>query len=190
MKFAFAGCGHPDWLQKGRSMTTETTSRGVTSSDVGLGSETLGSEALGSETMSRDAKAEATAAGTASPTAAPAAKLSPQQQMLHRYGADSLETMTAPQLRDAIDYLLSGSSVSGSAGPGLLPVLNLPAFNPPSLEIAATTEIAAAPSKYEMETSLIELGAALNDINRNFKQLERSFYLAAFGRYDGQTADI
>jgi len=185
MKFAFAGCGHPDWLQKGRSMTTETTSRGVTSSDVGLGSETLGSE-----TMSRDAKAEATAAGTASPTAAPAAKLSPQQQMLHRYGADSLETMTAPQLRDAIDYLLSGSSVSGSAGPGLLPVLNLPAFNPPSIEIAATTEIAAAPSKYEMETSLIELGAALNDINRNFKQLERSFYLAAFGRYDGQTADI
>jgi len=128
-------------------MNTEMTSRGMTGSDVGPGSGTI----------PHDASTAAT--GIAVPEILPATTLSPQQQVLRRYGADSLETMTAPQLREALDDLLSGHLLPGG--------------------------IAAAPSKYEIETGLIELGAALNDISRNFKQLERNFYLAAFGRYDG-----
>lgn len=145
-------------------MNTETTSRAITGSDVRLGNGTIPHDA-----------SQGTAVGTAAaaPEAVTAMPLSAQQQVLRRCGADSLETMTAPQLREALDYLLSGGIV-----PAPLPVLNLPALKP------AASEIAAAPSKYEIESDLIKLGTALNDISRDFKRLERNFYLAAFGRYD------
>lgn len=81
------------------------------------------------------------------------------RHVVARYGADTLEAMTPAQLRDAVLYLLA---IAGRD----------PLF-------------AAAPSKYQMETSLIDLGAALTEAQRNFKLLERDFYLAAFGRYDG-----
>lgn len=90
-----------------------------------------------------------------------------RQQLLARYDADSLETMTAAQLRDAVDYLLAGFD---------RPV--------PSPAHPATTHLAEAPSKYEMETNFIELAATLSEAHRTFKQLERDFYLAAFGRYE------
>src|SRR5262245_29092876 len=123
-------------------MNTETTSRGMTGTDVGLGNGTI----------PHDASRETAAASPEEVTATP---LSVQQQVLRRYGADSLEAMTAPQLREALDYLLSG---------GIAPK-------------PAASEIAAAPSKYEIESDLIKLGAALNDIGRDFKRLERNFYL-------------
>ena len=81
------------------------------------------------------------------------------RHVVARYGADTLEAMTPAQLRDAVLYLLA---IAGRD----------PLF-------------AEAPSKYQMETSLIDLGAALTEAQRNFKLLERDFYLAAFGRYDG-----
>ena len=80
------------------------------------------------------------------------------RHVVERYGTDTLESMTSVQLRDAILYLLA---IAGKD----------PLF-------------ASSPSKYQMETSLIDLGAALTEAQRNFKLLERDFYLAAFGRYD------
>lgn len=104
-----------------------------------------------------------------------------RQQLLARYNADSLEMMTPAQLRDAVDYLLADAAGAATkASPD-----RAAADQAPSDQKATDAlPLAAQPMRYEMETSLIDLGAALSEASRNFKQLERRFYLAAFGRYE------
>lgn len=92
------------------------------------------------------------------------------REVLHRYGVETLEAMTAAQLRDAVLYLLAAAKD---------PVLTRDPVLP------RDPVLASAPDKYRLETSLIDLGAALGEAQRNLKLLERDFYLAAFGRYDG-----
>ena len=40
------------------------------------------------------------------------------------------------------------------------------------------------PDKFQLETRLIELGAALATVQQLFRHLERDVYLFTFGRYD------
>lgn len=40
------------------------------------------------------------------------------------------------------------------------------------------------PDKFQLETRLIELGAALANVQQLFRHLERDVYLFTFGRYD------
>lgn len=40
------------------------------------------------------------------------------------------------------------------------------------------------PDKFQLETRLIELGAALANVQQAFRHLERDVYLFTFGRYD------
>jgi hypothetical protein len=48
----------------------------------------------------------------------------------------------------------------------------------------AAGQISTRPDKFQLETRLIELSAALIAVQQLFSHLEHDFYLAAFGRYD------
>ena len=48
----------------------------------------------------------------------------------------------------------------------------------------AVTAQAARPDKFQLETRLIEFGAALSTLHQLFRHLERDIYLFTFGRYD------
>lgn len=107
-----------------------------------------------------------------------------RERLLARYNTDSLEAMTPAQLRDAVDYLLAGLDAERAAAPTSMPDQATMPGQASGDTIDAALPLAMQPVRFEMETNLIDLGAALSEASDTFKQLERRFYLAAFGRYD------